>query len=162
MHLPDLPPDIRFPVLPRSEEALRYSFAAKRAAMGPYIVERWGWDEAFQVQMHRARFDSKPFYKIAQDGRDIGTVSVVWLGDHIRFGEFYLFPEKQRNGLGTKILCHCLSLADQQAMPVRLEYLKWNPVGSLYRRHGFVVLGEAEIHWLMERQPKIALGNVTN
>jgi GNAT superfamily N-acetyltransferase len=146
-------PDIQFHVLPRNEEARRYAFEAKRAAMGPYIVERWGWDEALQMQWHQTRFAEKPFFKIVRDGRDVGTVSVMRFGDHIRFGEFYLFPDYQGKGLGSRVLQHCLSLADEQGAPVRLEYLKWNPVGTLYRRHGFAVIGETEIHWLMERAP---------
>ena len=153
MHLPDLLPDVQFLALPQSEEALRYSFEVKRAAMGPYIAERWGWDEAFQIQMHQAHFGEKPFFKIVCDGRDVGTLSVMRLDDHIRFGEFYLFPDCQGKGLGTRVLQHCLSLADEQELPVRLEHLKWNPVGSLYRRHGFAVVGETEIHWFMERPP---------
>ena len=32
-------------------------------------------------------------------------------------------------------------------MPLRLRYLKWNPVGSLYRRHGFSIIDETEIHF---------------
>jgi GNAT superfamily N-acetyltransferase len=153
MHLPDLLPDVQFHVLPRDEEALRYSFEAKRAALGPYIADRWGWDEAFQIQTHQAHFGEKPFFKIVHGGRGAGTVSCMRLGDHIRFGEFYLFPECQGKGLGTRVLQHCLSLADGQGVPVRLEHLKWNPVGRLYRRHGFAVVGETEIHWFMERSP---------
>ncbi len=153
MHLPDLLPDIQFPVLPQSEQALRYSFEAKRAAMGPYIVERWGWDEALQMQTHQTHFGQKPFFKIVHDERDVGTVSVMRLDDHIRFGEFYLFPDYQGKGLGTRVLRHCLSLADEQGVPVRLEHLKWNPVGTLYRRHGFTVVGDSKIHWFMERAP---------
>jgi hypothetical protein len=36
-------------------------------------------------------------------------------------------------------------------MPLRLRCLKWNPVGSLYRRHGFTVIDDTEIHFIMER-----------
>jgi GNAT superfamily N-acetyltransferase len=71
--------------------------------------------------------------------------------DHVRFGEFYLSPERQRKGLGSRVLEQCLSLADAEKTRIRLEYLKWNPVGTLYRRHGFIVTGETATHWLMER-----------
>lgn len=143
--LPKLPPDIQFELMPRTDDAFAFSLAAKRAALGPYIIERWGWDDDFQRGIYRTRFNEKPFFKISRDGRPIGTVSVTREDDYIRFGEFYLFPECQGQALGTRILRHCLSLADQLAVPVRLEYLKWNPVGSLYRRHDFRVIGETEI-----------------
>jgi GNAT superfamily N-acetyltransferase len=137
------------------EEAFDFSFEVKRAALGPYIVERWGWDEDAQRRFHRERFGEKPFFRIIHDERSVGTLSLLRESDHLRFGEFYLFPEHQRRGLGSRILQHCLSLADRLSLPVRLEYLKWNPVGSLYRRHGFTPTGETEIHWLMERAPQI-------
>jgi GNAT superfamily N-acetyltransferase len=153
MNLPDLPPDIQFHLLPKDESALRYSFEAKRAAMGPYIVQRWGWDETLQMRLHGERFREKPFFKVMRRDHAIGTVSVMQLADHVRLGEFYLFPEFQRRGLGGAILRHCLALADAQGLPVRLEHLKWNPVGTLYRRHGFATIAESEIHWFMERPP---------
>ena len=152
MHTPDLPPDLHFATLPHDEDALRYSFEAKRAAMGPYILARWRWDEAVQLRLHRERFAEKPFFKIVWRGQAIGTVSLMRLADCVRFGEFYLFPAHQRRGIGSAILSHCLALADAEGMPVRLEYLKWNPVGTLYRRLGFSVIGETDIHWLMERR----------
>ena len=156
MHLPDLPPDIRFHLLPKDEPALRYSFEAKRAAMGPYITRRWGWDETLQRRLHGERFGAKPFFKVIRRDQPIGTVSMMLLADHVRFGEFYLFPEFRRHGRGGAILRHCLALADAQGLPVRLEYLKWNPVGTLYRRHGFATIAESEFtgSWSGRRQDR--------
>lgn len=151
IHLPDLPPDVRFAALPRDEAAFAYSFDVKRAAMRAYIETRWGWDEALQRRLHRERFEEKPLARILWHDRPVGTISLMRLATHIRFGEFYLRPEYQRLGLGTRVLRHCLVLSDATSLPVRLEHLKWNPVGTLYRRHGFAVVGETEIHWLMER-----------
>jgi GNAT superfamily N-acetyltransferase len=155
--LADLPPDLTFPPLPETEAALLFAFAAKRAALGPHITARWGWDEARQLVTHRSRFSEKPFRAIVRDGTAIGTLSLLDGGDHLRFGEFYLFPEHHGRGLGTRVLRHCLALADARRLPVRLEHLKWNPVGTLYRRHGFVVTGESEIHWFLERPPGASL-----
>jgi GNAT superfamily N-acetyltransferase len=153
MEIPDLLPDVQFRRLPWDEESFRASFDAKRAALGPYIVERWGWDASFQERVHRQRYQEKPFFEILLEGRFAGTVSLVEMDGYHRFGEFYLFPDRQGKGLGTRILRHCLSLADAARLPVRLEYLKWNPVGALYQRHGFVIAGETEIHWQMVRLP---------
>lgn len=71
--------------------------------------------------------------------------------DRLRFGEFYILPELQGGGLGTRILRHCLRYADNLGYPVKLERLKWNQVGTLYQREGFQKVGEADIHVLMER-----------
>jgi GNAT superfamily N-acetyltransferase len=149
--LPDLPPAIKFRLMRQTEEELALSFEVKRAAMGPHVTIRWGWDEQLQYDMHRAHFSAKPFFEISRAGDFIGTVSFQILSDHIRFGEFYQLPNSQRNGTGTAILRHCLGLADSLKLPVRLEYLQWNPVGSLYRRHGFEETNRSEIHIFMER-----------
>ena len=151
MDLPDLPPDFTFPRLPGTAEAIGFAFEAKRAAMGPHIVRRWGWDEAFQRELHQRRFAEKPFFQIRKGGQSLGTLSFQIASDHVRLGEFYLFPAHQGRGVGSAVLRHCLALADQCSMPVRLEHLHWNPVSSLYRRHGFLEIGRSETHTFMER-----------
>ena len=151
MQLDPAPPDLLFPRLKASLADLRFSFGVKRAALGPYIIQKWGWDDDYQLAVHTRHFEKKPFCAIEHRGSRVGTISCWEMEGFIRLGEFYLFPSEQRNGLGTRILTHCLQIADSRRLPVRLEYLKWNPVGALYRRHGFGVTGETEIHWLMER-----------
>jgi GNAT superfamily N-acetyltransferase len=154
-YLPDLPPDIRFALLPDSEEAFEFSFAAKKEALGPYILMRWPWDEEYQRKIHRLRLAEKPFFAIHRDDVAVGTLSWQANPDHFRFGEFYLRARHQGSGLGTRILRHTLALADAAGLPVRLEYLKWNPVGTLYLRHGFQPIGETDIHVLMQRPPSV-------
>ncbi len=157
MDLPDLPPDFTFPRLPATAEAIDFAFEAKRAAMGPHIIRRWLWDETFQRDLHRRRFDEKPFFQIRKDGHPLGTLSFQVVPDHVRFGEFYLFPAFQGRGFGSAILCHCLALADRCGLPARLEHLHWSSVGSLYRRHGFVEIRRSDIHAFMERPAPTAV-----
>ncbi len=68
----------------------------------------------------------------------VGTLSFHIQPDHIRFGEFYLLPQHQNRGIGSALLAHCRRVADSLALPVRLEYLHWNPVSAICRRHGHV------------------------
>ncbi|MCW4115610.1 GNAT family N-acetyltransferase [Aurantimonas sp. MSK8Z-1] len=151
MRLPDLHPGFSFRPLTASEEDRLLAFDAKRSALGPYITSHWGWDEALQDEIHRKHFIEKPFFGIWRGDHWLGTLSFQERSDHIRFGEFYLLPTFQRRGIGTAILRHCLSNADRYGLPVRLEHLHWNPVGSLYRRHGFKEIGRSQIHVFMER-----------
>jgi GNAT superfamily N-acetyltransferase len=149
----DLGPDVRFEPLHASNDAdVAFAYEVKRAAIGPHVVQRWGrWDHDFQWSLHLQRFAERCFFRIVRDRRAVGTVALTRSGDHIRFDEFYLVPEVHRQGLGTRVLHHILGLADEAGMPVRLRYLKWNPVGSLYRRHGFLPVGETDTHFVMER-----------
>lgn len=151
MNIPDLPPDLSFPKLGTSPEDQEFAFEVKRAAIGPYIIQRWGWDDNFQRDVHDSRYREKPFYMVRRGEKRLGTLSFQVLAGHIQFGEFYLFPIFQREGTGAKILAHCLKLADSLALSVRLEHLHWNPVRSLYKRHGFVDVGRSDIHCFMER-----------
>jgi hypothetical protein len=59
--------------------------------------------------------------------------------------------------VGTRIPRHALAIADERQLPVRLEYLKWNPVGSLYLRNGFVRTHETDTHVFLERPPNTTL-----
>ncbi len=40
MDIPDMPPDVRFDLLPQTAEARDFAFEVKRAALGPHIVVR--------------------------------------------------------------------------------------------------------------------------
>ena len=154
--LDPLPPNIRFePLFPQPDD-LEFSFAAKKEALGPHIRARWTWDEDYQREIHRQRFAEKPFFRIWRRDEPAGVLSWVIHEDHARFGEFYLFERYRGAGLGTRILLHLLALADAKHVPVRLEYLKWNPVGSLYLRNGFVLIHETDIHFFLERPPQNA------
>jgi len=151
MRIPDLPPDIRIRRMHAADEAV--AFAIKKAALGPYIAAQWGWDDAIQFAFHRQHFGARPVHAIIRDGETLGTVCLHEAAGRLSLDEFYLVPQWQRQGLGARILRHCLALADSQALPVRLQHLQWNPVGSLYLRHGFVETGRDEFHVFMQRSP---------
>ncbi|NTG25072.1 GNAT family N-acetyltransferase [Agrobacterium rhizogenes] len=151
MKVPNLPPDLKFRMLTPTDEEVEFSFQAKKQALGPHIIHQWGWDEKFQREVHDQRLREKPFCQIELNERPIGTLSLQLRPEFVRFGEFYLIDSFRGLGIGSKILAHCLELADDEDLPVRLEYLLWNPVGSLYRRYGFVEVGRTSTHFLMER-----------
>ena len=137
-----------------SDDDFWFSFAAKKCAMGPHISARWGWDESYQLDVHKERWSEKPWFIVMLGDQSIGTVSIHEQPEFIRFGEFYLLSEFRGKGLGTTILAQFLKRCDESHRSVRLEYLKWNPVGSLYKRHGFEVISENDIHYFMVRKPR--------
>ncbi|GAB1259354.1 GNAT family N-acetyltransferase [Aurantivibrio plasticivorans] len=131
-----------------------FAFEVKKDAMGSHIKSKWGWDEDFQLSIHKQRWAEKPWFIILFDGEPVGTVSIADLEGQKRFGEFYIKGTFRNNGIGSSVLSQFLQECDQNSNSVVLEYLKWNPVGSLYKRHGFKVTGENEIHYFMARTPK--------
>ena len=101
--LPALPPDFTFPRLGGRRQDIDFAFEAKRAAMGSYIVRRWAWDVAVQHDFHERRFAEKPFFEIRRGEERLGTLSFHMLSDHVRYGEFNLFPVYQGRGTGSAI-----------------------------------------------------------
>ncbi|MEC5384797.1 GNAT family N-acetyltransferase [Uliginosibacterium sp. H3] len=141
---------------PATPEDFAFAFEAKREALGPHIRARWAWNEDFQREIHGQRWQERPWFIIEIDGLPIGTLSVEEHADHMRFGEFYLLPAWQGRGIGSDLLRATLRRADELALPVRLEYLQWNPVGSLYLRHGFKQVSESATHFFLVREPGTA------
>jgi GNAT superfamily N-acetyltransferase len=144
------------PILrPTTDADFAFAFEAKKDAMGLHISSRWGWDEEYQLKvLHKQRWSEKPWFIVMLGEKAIGTVSIHDRSDFIRFGEFYLLSSFRKKGLGSMILSEFLKDCDRSNRAVQLEYLKWNPVGSLYKRHGFEVVSENEIHYFMVREPR--------
>ena len=135
---------------PVVSEDFDFAFNVKKQAMGEHVVTKWEWDEAFQLNLHRTRWGEKPWCIIDIDGTDVGTISLHDVDENtLRIGEFYLLNGFRNKGLGTAVLSHVLEASDMKGQSVLLEALKWNPVRSLYERHGFKVTSENEIHYFM-------------
>jgi ribosomal protein S18 acetylase RimI-like enzyme len=135
----------------KEPDSFEFSFTAKKVALGPHIESKWGWDETFQRRLHSERWAAKAFYRIVVEGENAGTVAIDEWPGHVQLGEFYLLPAFQRRGIGREILELVIENAAAKHLPVRLECLKWNPAISLYKRAGFVVTRESDIHYFMER-----------
>ncbi|MGF6766098.1 GNAT superfamily N-acetyltransferase [Paraburkholderia sp. GAS33] len=136
-----------------TEDDVEFAFEVKRAPLGPHITVRWGWDDELQRRVHEQRWRERTWFIITVDGCRAGTVAIDEASTHIQFGEFYLLPCYQRKGIGTVVLRSVLRRADYQAKSVKLEYLKWNPVASLYLRHGFKVDTDNDTHFFLVRGP---------
>jgi GNAT superfamily N-acetyltransferase len=149
-----LDPKVKIETRLLTEADFEFSYRVKKTALGPYVEPKWGWDEDIQRRFHREHWDKREFRAICVDSVDVGTVWMEQSPDHWRFGEFYILPEYQGLGIGTYVLNSAIIDADRSGLPIRLEYLKWNPVGSLYRRLGFRMISENDTHYFMERNPK--------
>ena len=138
---------------PAREEDRRFCYEVKRAALRRYVEPIWGWDEQVQEAFHLNDWQQQRPSIIALGGRDIGTVEFVKNADHYHLGEFYLFQEFQRQGIGTYLMERLMRDADEHALPIKLEVIQINPVRSLYLRCGFAQTGTTKTHYLMERMP---------
>ncbi|HET9653367.1 MAG TPA: GNAT family N-acetyltransferase [Usitatibacter sp.] len=137
----------------REPQEFELAYALKKEALGPHVIPRWGWDEREQRAIMEEKWRAKTFFRIVSGGEMVGTIAIDVESDHVRLGEFYIAARFQGQGIGSRVLEPVLRDADARRLPVRLECLKWNPAFSLYRRHGFRVVRETDVHYFMERAP---------
>lgn len=138
-------------VRPSVADDQQFAFSVKRAALREYVARVWGWDDDLQEAFHASDWAANRPDVIELDGVPVGTIEAVEHADHLYVGEFYLLPEYQRRGLGSEILGRILAMADRLGLPTRLQFLKVNPVRSLYERTGFRVTRESTTHFFAER-----------
>jgi GNAT superfamily N-acetyltransferase len=130
-----------------------FCFVAKAQALGPYVKEVWGWDDAYQRTDHANRFLGHfPNISLLR-GEPIGTWHLQPESTYFTFNDFYLLPQFQRRGIGSIILKRVIAEVRATGLPLRLRFIKINPVRSLYLRNGFEIVSETETHCLCERAP---------
>jgi GNAT superfamily N-acetyltransferase len=87
---------------------------------------------------------------IADDGHDVGCVTVERHSDHLWLDELFIEPAFQRRGIGSKILRSVIADAEGLEIPLRLSVLTTNPALNFYLRHGFLIHREtAERRYLV-------------
>jgi ribosomal protein S18 acetylase RimI-like enzyme len=143
---------------PAEHEDYEFLWWLHCSTIRPYVELTWGWDEAWQRQYFRERFDPDRREIVECDGSPIGCISVEWSDDHGFLSLIEIAPEYQSQGIGTRLIERCLADAERRRLPVRLRVLRANsPARRLYERLGFVMVRETDerIHmeWLPEADP---------
>ena len=123
----------------------------RKQALGVYVTRKLGWDESVQRDFHAHSYDPSQTHLIRQGDQTVGHMVVKTNADHILFEALHILPVHQHRGIGTLLLRHVISFAETLNLPVRLTVLRVNPATNLYQRLGFVVTGETDTHYAMER-----------
>lgn len=93
------------------------------------------WDEAQVVEI---------------DGRPVGLWKLWRQPEAWWILQVQLMPEVQGRGIGTALVRGLQAEARAAGMPLKLKVLRSNPALRLYRRLGFVIVGEDEHVWEMQ------------
>jgi ribosomal protein S18 acetylase RimI-like enzyme len=147
----------RFTLRPASEKDVELLWEIQRTAIGPWVDATFGWDEAQQRRFFDEHFEPARFEIIQVAGEDAGFLSVEERTDHVYLGNLALLPAFQRQGIGAEVAAPVLERADARGLPVRLQVLRSNPARRFYERLGFVLRGETETHFQLERPRRAAL-----
>ena len=136
---------------PATHDDSQFAFDAKKAALGEYIGQTFGWDEDEQWRLHERRFCPSATRIIVSAGEDVGLVTVRREEGLLRLLQLFVLPEAQGQGIGSQVLAQVLDEARRAHHPVALRVLKSNPrAKAFYQRHGFAAVGETQTHHLME------------
>jgi ribosomal protein S18 acetylase RimI-like enzyme len=123
-------------------------FEIKKSALGEYITQTWGWDEALQRKMHENEMSSETIYMIESNGTVIGTVGINEKDESIVICRMYIIDKFQSKGFGRRIINKIIE--DNSGKKIKLGVLKVNPrAKKLYERLGFKVYGEENKHYRM-------------
>ncbi|SFK09433.1 Protein N-acetyltransferase, RimJ/RimL family [Pseudovibrio ascidiaceicola] len=92
--------------------------------------------------------------KILRNGKTIGFYVVLNHPDHLYLDMFYLLPEAQGLGIGSKILQQIKDQADEQNKPIRLDALRISRANAFYQHHGFHLTHSEGVNNYYEYAPK--------
>jgi ribosomal protein S18 acetylase RimI-like enzyme len=118
-----------------------------RAAFHAHIQEIWGWDESWQRSNFEEEFASAETSVIEDGGRIIGYFQILNEDDRIYLLDLVISAELQGRGIGSGVIKALQQLASARNVPLQLAVFRTNPQAQrLYKRLGFVQVGETEVH----------------
>ena len=136
-----------------SDNYYNFVYEVKKEAYKKYVEENFGeWNEEEQKEYFDKFINAvkENAYIIEYENKDIGFYNGETLenGDY-EIGNICIIPKYQGKGIGTKILKDIIKQNIKRT--IRLQYFKQNSVGNLYKRLGFVLVGESKYHYQMEK-----------
>ena len=148
------------PIIPQDRDFLYLVYASTREEeLAPLGWSRQEKDKflgmQFNAQHHfyQERFSNAEFQVVCLDSRPIGRLYVDRRGDEIRIVDIALLPEHRNAGIGTTLLKDLLAESERNDLPVRIHVEHFNRALHLYKRLGFVVIGENGVYYLLEWNP---------
>jgi len=147
-------------ISPDDEPFLRRVYASTREQELSIVP----WDDAQKEAFLRMQFDAQhryyqdqfpdaSFEVILLEARPIGRLYVDRREDEIRVIDIALLPDVRGAGIGAALLGDLIAEARMGNKPVRIHVERANRAQSLYRRLGFLEIGENDFYYLMEWTP---------
>jgi GNAT superfamily N-acetyltransferase len=150
----------RIKLLPADESYNEFLFQARKEAFAWLIRKVWGkWEESFQRNIFADEYKGCQPILILYNSQIVGSYTCTKITDHYDFGNFFILPKYQNQGIGSFVLNKVLAVTDEAGWSVRLVYWDFNPAGHLYARMGFKSIGRhifegRKAYWvIVERQP---------
>lgn len=86
------------------------------------------------------------FYLIQAEEEPVGFLAVISQKQILRIEKLYLKPNRQKSGLGTKLIQHAQKLAKEAGCTfIELNVNRQNPALDFYKKVGFKIIQEVDI-----------------
>ena len=104
-----------------------------------------------QRRHYRAQIDGCLFQVIERDGEPVGRLYLQWRQTQLHVVDIALLPGMRGQGVGTLLLEALIAAAAAHGRALGIFVEKFNPALHLYRRLGFVEIGDTGVYLEMER-----------
>lgn len=138
---------------PATTQDAAFAREVKYEALGPYIEQEWGWDEAPQDKYFADDFVVANYYIIRCNDMDVGTIRITVTTTAVEVANLCLIAPARGQGLGAAVMASVETLARRLGKPVELDVMKINPAKHLYDRLGFVTYREDDVLYYMRLSP---------
>lgn len=106
-----------------------------------------------QIQAYNQSYKQADHYIIEYGGRNIGRIITQKQTDYRHIIDIMILPSYQRRGIGHHLLQEFINDSLKDHTPIILSVEIGNPAINLYRRLGFEVEAQTELHIKMRRKP---------
>ena len=143
---------VPYTLRPATDADYDFLYKLHVATIRPAVEATWGWNDAFQQELFRSRWDPTDTQIVVVDGNDVGVVRLRESDAEVFLSLIEIHPDHQNHGLGTTIVQDILTKAHQHSLPVLLHVLKANEdARRLYERLGFEIIETREERYVMKK-----------
>jgi ribosomal protein S18 acetylase RimI-like enzyme len=136
---------------PASQADSEFVYQIKKTTLRKYVEQIWGWDESWQREYHRDRFDPSDMYIVLSGPDQIGVLAFTAYDSSVYVRLICLDPRYQNRGIGSFLMEGPIEEARSRGVPVTLGVLKPNPAMRFYEKLGFRIVSEDDIRYCLER-----------
>jgi len=133
------------PILPEDENAL---FERYKSAMKPVVEDSFGWDEVFQRERFKNRYETDWFHWIENEGTRIGYICFCIKESEVHVSLLIIDQDKRSLGYGRMVMERIHSEVRKRNCSVTLSSFRNNSSAiRFYEKAGYRVVGGDE-HFL--------------
>ena len=137
-------------LVPTTENDKEYFFTLCKLVYQNMVEKQIGvWDEKIQRSNFNKKWEGHGFKKIIYSGEIVGGIWVQEFESYFQLRELQIHPKFQNQGIGTKLLNSVIDRARVTKKELRLRVLMSNPATELYKRLGFITVGQTDTQYHM-------------